>query len=164
MRPQRDFTNGTRFRARDWTLGFLLFSAWMFLRWYVLDDHVGSLADKVKAAAVGGVTILVWWASSIPLARRVERENRESLRALFWLPWIGLSIGVCIAYFAWFMPQLSTRIGSGLGGSFAFFLTLPVVFASSWRNPAKGPNKSPEATPDERPPVLPSPPSGAPQL
>ena len=145
-------------------LGIMLFSGLMIYRWYVKGGEGAGATGKAFSVAAGALIIVVWWALSIPLARRVEKRNSEGLRALFWLPWIGLSITLCIVYFALFVSRLPMRLGANLGGSFAFLLTAPVVFASSWRNSPKGPNKASEATPGVGPPAQPSPSSGAPQL
>jgi hypothetical protein len=143
-------------------LGIMLFSVLLVDRWYLRGDHGASASEKALAVVVGVLIIDVWWAWSIPVARIVEKRNKEGLRALFWLPWIGLSLALSIIYFAIFVPRLSLRTGANLGGSFAFLLTAPVVFASSWRNTQEAANRPPEVTPDKRSPLTPSPPSNAP--
>lgn len=145
-------------------LGIMLFSVWLVYRWYLAGDRNTSAWEKTLAVAVGVLIIDVWWVWSIPVARRVEQRNDERLRALFWLPWIGLSLALSIIYFALFAPRLPERGVGALGGAFAFMLTAPVVFASSWRNAPRAPSQPPGATPSARPPLPPGSSSGAPQL
>jgi len=128
-------------------LGILLFSGWMLAKWYVERGGAAGPLGKATGAIVGGLVIAIWWVLSIPLARLVERGKREGLRALFWLPWMGLSIALCVAYYAFFMPPVPRRGGAVVGVAFAFLLTAPVVFASSWSITRKVLGNSPENTP-----------------